>query len=117
MIDKKLYDMYYDLISYDHHKSRDLVFNIEITYKDGEVTYYAYHPGYVNEFGADVGSLEEGWEYLNRELAECVKSEIKSLRSVLAMSPQERRECWLLDPPITYKDLWEYEQYVWRNYG
>lgn len=52
----KLISVYYDLISMDHHKSKDCFFSIETVLQPNEKTVFrAFHGGYHNEIG------EHGW--------------------------------------------------------
>lgn len=111
-MDKKLVDMYYDLISWDYHKSRDLCFLVEVSYEDGKLTYFASHPGYLKEFASDVDSMEEGWEFLNTNLKEAVKEQLDWVREVQAMTPEERELRWLLDVSISEDYLKEIEEYI-----
>jgi predicted ABC-class ATPase len=49
---KRLIDVYYDLISMDHHKTKDTYFSIETVIRPyEEVQYRACHSGYISEIG------------------------------------------------------------------
>lgn len=66
---------YVSLISGDHHKHKDGVFTIDRTF-DGfseEAYWYAFHPGYIFEFGEQFPTYEAAAEFMKTELRSMIE--------------------------------------------
>lgn len=76
---QKLIREYCDIISTDHHKTRDGCFEITNYYNawSEKHTWYVNHPGYINEIEAygDFNNHEEAEEFLIKKLNGWIKSE------------------------------------------
>ena len=111
-MDQTLIDIYYKLISWDHHKSRDLSFIVEVSWRDGKPSYYAIHEGYINQYSSEVNSLEAGWDFLNTELSQAIQSQVEYCKKCLEMTDEEAAKNWITKPPFTKGQLQEFEDYV-----
>lgn len=76
---QKLISVYYDIISMDHHKTRDTYFNIETVMQPNEVVrYIANHAGYHNEIGEyGAGPERNTYDEALSDLLEALKGFIK----------------------------------------
>lgn len=53
---QRLVDIYYELIGWEHHKTRDTIFSIDLEFRAGkEPTFFVNHCGYVSEFSEETG--------------------------------------------------------------
>lgn len=73
---KRLAELYYELISQDHHKDRDCHFHIEHRISSyGDDRFSVIHYGYINEFDEEVSSYEEALITLNKKIKEIITNE------------------------------------------
>ena len=86
---QELVDVYYSLISMDHHKGKDSYFTIEVLIRPyEEVQYRAFHAGYINQiseygYGPDRATYDEAIADLMGELKGFIAEELDFANRVL----------------------------------
>ena len=77
---QSLIDVYYDLISLDHHKTKDTYFYVQtIMQPNAKVAYRAVHDGYCHELGEyGDGPSRDTYRQACQDLVDALKSFIES---------------------------------------
>lgn len=89
---QKLVTVYYELISLDHHKSKDTYFSIEtVIYPYEDVRFRAFHSGYISEigelgYGPDRSTYDEALADMVHELKGFIVKELDFANRVLTES-------------------------------
>jgi len=87
----KLTDIWYKLVSLDHHKDRDCHWSIYKTYSYGQpARYRVEHAGYVwKDYSEEFGTSGEAHEGLIAALNEAIADEVDWAQKVLLSDPKE----------------------------
>jgi hypothetical protein len=95
----ELTNKWYAYVNLDHHKSRDCVWNIEISYAYGEKPkYMAYHNGYVIERwnSPECDTLEDAEQWVINKLERELHTAKIHLQEIIALDRNEEAQ-WM-DP-------------------
>jgi hypothetical protein len=92
---KKLAELYYELISHDHHKDKDCHFYITFkvsSYEKDTIT--VQHFGYINEFKVVTDSYEKAVEILKQEMLKIIIEE--SAQAIRVNSTPDEYDCYVV---------------------
>lgn len=95
----RLTEKWYTYVNLDHHKTKDCIWTIEISYKYGEPPkYQAYHYGYIIEtwFGPECDSLEDAESWLINKLERELEKAKEHLEEIIDLDRNEEAQ-WI-DP-------------------
>jgi hypothetical protein len=109
----RLTEIWYSLISWNHHKDRDCHFYITVDFcahRQGPV-WSANHYGYLKEFDQDCATYTEALAVLRLNLKEIIAEEIKWHRANRPENP-DRQDGWYDPSPFTLSKLIEIENEV-----
>lgn len=81
---KKLIRIYLNIISADHHKSKDGYFSTSYVYNGftEKYSFYVTHNGYVNNFETECSNLEECYKEWETRLIEILEGQFQDWRKV-----------------------------------
>lgn len=106
----KLTDKWYYYVNLDHHKTRDCIWNIEISYKYGdEPKYMAYHHGYVIDtwYSPECDTLEDAEMWLINKLERELEKAREHLEDIVRLPDGNEEKEWV-DPSGRAKEVLEY---------
>jgi hypothetical protein len=106
----KLTDKWYYYVNLDHHKNKDCIWNIEISYKYGdEPKYFAYHNGYIIDDWAspNCDTLEDAELWLINKLERELEIAREHLEEILLLPEDSEEKSWV-DPSGKAKQVLEY---------
>lgn len=102
----ELTDKWYTYVNMDHHKTKDCIWTIEISYKYGEPPkYQAYHYGYIIDtwFSPECDSLEDAEAWLINKLERELELARIHLQEIIDLNRNEEAE-WI-DPENKAADI------------
>jgi len=95
----RLTEKWYTYVNLDHHKSRDCIWSIDISYEYGEAPkYHAYHHGYILDDWRSpyCDTLEDAQDWLINKLDRELEYAMIHLKEIVALEQNEEAQ-WI-DP-------------------
>lgn len=104
-----LTEKWYAYVNLDHHKTKDCIWTIEISYKYGEPPkYQAYHYGYIIDtwFSPECDTLEDAEQWLINKLTRELEKAKKYLKEIIFLDGTD--EAAWADPNGKAPEILEY---------